>query len=488
MSTRVFCIHGHFYQPPREDPLTGEIPIEPGAMPYRNWNERIHDQCYKPNAELGNFGRISFNLGPTLIQWMFKFDRPTLAKIIQQDHDNLQHYGAGNAMAQPYNHTILPLSSYHDKVTQVRWGIQNFEHYFGRRPLGMWLPETAVDYETLDVLAECGIEYTILAPWQAHAKKLDVTQPYRVPLRNGKSISVFFYNQELSMRVSFDPGATVNGDLFLHEHILPQFDSNKAKSESHQFIIIASDGELYGHHQPYRDKFLAYLLDGALRFSQVTTCFPALWLRLHPAQKEIAIRPNTSWSCHHGIKRWHTVCGCASDGAWKAPLRQAFNRLAELIDEKYLAVLSPYLTDPWELRHGYSGVVDGYVDPVEYIRSVIQGHLDKEQIQKIRLLLAAQYERQRMFTSCGWFFDEFDRIEPRNNVAYAAQAVWLTYLATGEDLSPQILQWLKRVKSTRTGLRASDVFKQHLQRARDSLKPVRETRHPAIADSNLFSW
>ena len=144
MSIRAFCIHGHFYQPPREDPLTGEIPIEPGAMPYRNWNERIHDQCYKPNAELGNFGHISFNLGPTLIQWMFKFDRPTLAKIIQQDHDNLQHYGVGNAMAQPYNHTILPLSPHHDKVTQVRWGIQNFEHYFGRRPLGMWLPELSL--------------------------------------------------------------------------------------------------------------------------------------------------------------------------------------------------------------------------------------------------------------------------------------------------------------------------------------------------------
>ena len=191
---KAFCVHGHFYQPPRKDPITGQIPLEPGAAPFRNWNERIHFQCYQPNAEEGNFERISFNIGPTLAQWMAETHPDNLKQIIEQDQYNYQKYGVGNAMAQSYNHTIMPLALRHDKITQVRWGICDFETRFGHAPSGMWLPETAVDIETLEVLVECGIEFTILAPWQADTDRLDASQPYVVDLINGKKITVFFYN------------------------------------------------------------------------------------------------------------------------------------------------------------------------------------------------------------------------------------------------------------------------------------------------------
>src|SRR5512140_3638531 len=185
MEKLAFSVHGHFYQPPREDPLSGEIPIEPGAAPYRNWNERINAHCYRPNAELGNFERISFNVGPTLMEWMAKNDPETLSRIVEQERRNLDKFGVGNGMAQAYNHTILPLASPQDKVTQVRWGIADFEYHFGHEPQGMWLPETAADDETLWVLADCGIECTILAPWQAapvEGETLDPTHPYQIQL------------------------------------------------------------------------------------------------------------------------------------------------------------------------------------------------------------------------------------------------------------------------------------------------------------------
>src|SRR5689334_14944757 len=178
MTTRALCIHGHFYQPPREDPLTGAVPNEVGAAPYRNWNERIHAECYRANAALGNFERISFNVGPTLFEWMDRYDPATCRRIVEQDRANLQQFGVGNAMAQSYNHLIMPLASTADKHTQIAWGIADFQHRFGRRPQGMWLPETAVDLETLAIMAELGIEFTILAPWQAESSTLDPTEPY----------------------------------------------------------------------------------------------------------------------------------------------------------------------------------------------------------------------------------------------------------------------------------------------------------------------
>jgi len=466
MSIRALSIHGHFYQPPREDPITGEIPNEVGAAPYNNWNERIHAECYRPNAELGNFEKISFNLGPTLCEWMANHDRPTLRLIAAQDRANVRRYGVGNAIAQPFNHTILPLATYADKVTQIRWGVRAFEHGFGRPPSGMWLPETAVDVETLMILVDHGIQFTILAPWQAEGQNPDPTEPYRVALPNGRSITVFFYHSELSSRVSFEPHATTNADYFAAQEVASRYLSEKMRRGDPQLLLIASDGELYGHHQSFRDHFLAHLVNGASAHAGITPIFPALWLKQHPPRRTIAISDNTSWSCHHGVLRWCGECACTPDyGIWKMYLRRALDRLAMELDSIYAAAVRPLGIDPLRLRDEYVRVMLGEMTAENLVAQMASRPLTSEQSQRVQRLLAAQNERQRMFTSCGWFFEDFARIEPKNNVAHAAQAVQLTRLATGDDLSGLALEALSHVISHRTGLRGDIVFRKQLQRA-----------------------
>lgn len=466
MSLRSISIHGHFYQPPREDPLTGLIPNEVGASPFTNWNERIHAECYRPNAELRNFEQISFNIGPTLFTWMEKHDPDTVRKIVEQDQANVRRYGTGNAIAQAYNHTILPLASRRDKATQVAWGIAEFEHRFGRYPQGMWLPETAADTETLDVLASQGIAFTILAPWQADTENLDITEPYEVSLPSGRRIAVFFYQAELSARVSFDPGATVNADSFAEYVMQPHFRPEKARRGEDQLILVASDGELYGHHQHLRDRFLARLVDGASHMAGMETAFPSIWLQNNPPRQQMKIREKTSWSCHHGVLRWTGQCGCTpGDGNWKAQLRYSFEILSGELDRLYADVTRPFIADPWLLRDRYIQVMLGRTRADTLIHEMAGYALTSEQTRRIHLMLEAQRERQRMFTSCGWFFEDFERIEPKNNVAYAAQATLLARMATGVDLSLDILPDLQRVKSNRTSRRADRVFQQHLHRA-----------------------
>jgi alpha-amylase/alpha-mannosidase (GH57 family) len=466
MVTHYFSVHAHFYQPPREDPLTGIIPREVGASPFPNWNEKIHAECYRPNAELRNFEQISFNLGPTLGAWMESHDPTTSRRIVEQDQVNYRRYGVGNAMAQAYNHTILPLATYLDKVTQVRWGIADFEYRFGRKPLGMWLPETAADTETLEVLAQNGIQHTILAPWQADHKDVDVTEPYWVNLRDDRQIAVFFYQSELSSRVSFDAGATMNADTFAQHLLLSQFKYAKTERGEPQIILMASDGELYGHHQFLRDRFLARLVDGATSQLGVRPTYPGLWLNDHPPRQSIIIREKTSWSCHHGVVRWMGNCGCVSENSeWKTQMRRALDRLAEELDGLYLEVASPIISDPWELRNRYIHVLLGQTTTEDLIEDMAGKALTSQQIHRIHLMLEAQRERQRMFTSCGWFFEDFDRIEPRNNVAYAAQATLLAKQATEVDLEALILPDLARVRSERSNLSADRVFERHLHRA-----------------------
>lgn len=466
MKNKAFCVHGHFYQPPREDPITGEIPLEPDASPFRNWNERIHDQCYKPNAALGNFERISFDLGPTLVTWMEEYDRKTLTSIIEQEQRNFEHFGVGNAMAQAYSHTILPLASRQDKITQIRWGITAFENTFSHKPAGMWLPETAVDMETLEILAAHGIEFTILAPWQVKEENVDISKPYWVKLPNKARITVILYDRPLSDDVSFHPDATANADKFIQERLLPRFHFSPERESEPEFFCIASDGEAYGHHQPFRDKFLERLTKSAVFNESFEITYPGIWLKQFVPTKNVHIIENTSWSCHHGVVRWSGLCFCTPHGDWKEPLRNALNSLAEDIDAVFLNVVQPLLEDPWELRHDYTQVLCEHSTVEEYIRSKISQPLGDKEVHKIALLLSAQYERQRMFTSCGWFFDDFDRIEPRNNIAYAAQAVFLTYKASGIDLTNETADNLKLVKSWRSGLSADVVFLHHLERAR----------------------
>jgi alpha-amylase/alpha-mannosidase (GH57 family) len=461
-----FSIHAHFYQPPREDPLTGFIPAEAGASPYSNWNQRIHAECYRPNAGLGNFGRISFNIGPTLFSWMEGHDAATCRNIVAQDRANFQAHGVGNALAQAYNHTILPLASYQDKVTQVTWGIADFEHRFGHKPQGMWLPETAADLETLSVLADSGIEFTILAPWQAHEPGARANQPYRVELPGGRAITVLFYNAELSGGVSFNPGLTFNADWFAAHQLKPGFMSDSSGDDEPQLLLIATDGELYGHHQKLREYFLAHLVNGASKAAGLAATYPGLWLRAHPPQSAIRLREQTSWSCHHGVRRWVGTCDCTpGDSRWKTRLRSAFDRLAAEIDRIYIEFALPYIPDPWLLRNHYIHVMLGRVTAAELIDEAALRHLPDEIQLKIHLLLEAQRARQRMYTSCGWFFDDFDRIEPQNNLASAAQAVRLVRRATGVDLEAVPLGDLHEVTSQRTGLQGDAVFLYHLRRA-----------------------
>ncbi len=475
MSVSALCVHGHFYQPPREDPLTGEIPLEPGAAPYNNWNERILAECYAPNAAAGNMARISFNIGPTLFSWLAQADPTTTARIIAQDQQNVQRYGVGNAMAQTYHHTILPLATLQDKITQVRWGIADYKYRFGHAPEGMWLPETAANTETLGVLAQCGIKFTILAPWQSLDKDLNTSYPYRVELPDGKSITAFFYNQALSTRVSFDPSATINAEAFLRDAVLPEYRNHGSQNSEPELVMIATDGELYGHHQKLRDKFLSYLLDGALRGQNIQTTYPALWLRRYPAFRSTSIVQNSSWSCHHGVTRWAGECGCTPNGAWKGHMRQALDRIALAIDEIYLREVSHHIRDPWELRHRYIHVLLGQTNLEDLASDLAGRHLSGEVVEKLNLLLRAQNERQRMFASCGWFFEDFDRIEPRNAVSYAAQAVWMTHAATGIDLSPRALNWLRAVQSWRSETSADMVFSKSFERTRQLPAKVART-------------
>ena len=433
---RALCIHGHFYQPPRENPFTGVIPEEIGAAPFHNWNERIHSECYRPNAELGNFERISFNVGPTLFKWMKAHDPVTYQRILAQDRSNVARFGVGNAMAQSYHHTILPLATRRDKETQVAWGIADFEHRFGRRPEGMWLPETAVDIETLEVLAENGIEFTVLAPWQADTEKLDPTQPYWVNLPSGKRMIVFFYHGSLSGGVSFNQQMTSNAHKFALRDLSNHFNNN-GRSQKPQILLVASDGELYGHHQAFRDWFLAYLVNGAGAKAGIHLTYPALWLREHPPTEEIRIRERTSWSCHHGIERWQDDCDCLPEpGHWKRDLRKALDHLAKRLDQIYANELLNLGLDPWQLQKAYIQVLLGTASLEELVSCqwLANRELSMEALSKVELLLEAQYERQRMYTSCGFFFEKFERIEPQNSVAYARHAIQLTAQATGVDL------------------------------------------------------
>ena len=454
MIQRSVCIHAHFYQPSREDPLTGEIPVELGASPYDNWNDRIFADCYAPNAAIGNFEKISFNLGPTLTKWMRTKEPQTLAQIIAADRENIKHFGVGNAMAQPYHHSILPLATRREKKIQVAWGIADFVHTFGHHPEGMWLPETAVDLETLDILAEQGIRFTVLAPWQAEGVIPNPYQPYLVNTSNGRSIAVFFYDSGLSSEISFDPAATLNADGFVQRSVHPRFSTGDAP----ELIMLASDGELYGHHQAFREKFLARLLETSLQAEGYEPSFPALWLSRNEIHDTITIKGNTSWSCHHGVQRWKGECGCTEGGSWKAPLRQAINTVADQIESAFEEYAGKIINDPWRAVEEYARVMLDQISADSWLTEQCGDRLNLEQKLHLKSLFEAQVERQKMFTSCGWFFEDFDRIEPRNNVIYAAHAVWLAERVCRQDLYSEAIRAFGEVCSPRTGLKGDDVF------------------------------
>lgn len=470
---RHLTVHGHFYQPPREDPFTGEIPREYGAQPFDNWNERISAECYRPLAELGLFTQISFNVGPTLAMWMQQHAADVYAAMLDADRQNVARYGVGNAIAQVYNHVLMPLASLQDKQTQVTWGLADFQHRFGRKAEGMWLAETAVDIETLEVLADAGVKFTILAPWQVRNSAVDTSEPHVVHLPSRRTISVFFFHDGLSRNLQNNPLLTEDAARFADICLPLAATWDKFKRDEDQLVTIASDGEYYGHHLPGRDQFLRDLLrkEAPERGWRVT--YPALYLREHPIMTSVEIAPNTAWSCYHGVDRWHNACNCfPGQGEWKQPFRRALDTAAAAIDAYYEVEGGELLRNHIAARNDYIRVKLGEVEQAEFIRLHASHPLNAQDTQRAAWLLEAQYYRQLMFTSCAFFFDEFARIEPKNAIAYTARALSYTRLATGVDLQEQFKAQLRKIRGQASTMSGEQIYrymvmKEAVERIRD---------------------
>jgi alpha-amylase/alpha-mannosidase (GH57 family) len=438
-------VHGHFYQPPREDPWTGEIPLQPGAAPFHDWNELVHAESYRPNAfatipvgddELivNNYERLSFNLGPTLMKWMETADRITYEHIIGADRASLERLGHGNAIAQSFHHTILPLSPLRDVRTQVRWGLADFRHRFGREAEGMWLPETATNEDVLEVLIEEGVTFTILAPNQAsrwreddgewHSAPIDTRLPHRWMHRDGsgRSIALFFYDGEIARQIAFErAGSSAEGfvELFV------------TQAGDDGLVHAATDGETYGHHHVFTDLGLAYALfvEAERRGIEVTNY--GAYLDENPPERQARVigGEGSSWSCAHGVGRWARDCGCQTGGeegwhqAWRAPLRSALDAIRDTADEVFARLGADVFTDPWAARDAYVEVVVGAKSLESFLGEVTSGPLDEDGARVATELLRMQERSMAMYTSCGWFFNDIGGIETVQVLRYAAAAV-----------------------------------------------------------------
>jgi alpha-amylase/alpha-mannosidase (GH57 family) len=478
MPDRYICIHGHFYQPPRENPWLEAIEIQDSAYPYHDWNERISAECYGPNAAsrimdgegqiqkiVNNYSRISFNIGPTLLTW-FEGKAPDVYRAIlaaDQESQNL-YSGHGSAMAQAYNHMIMPLANSRDKETQVIWGIHDFEDRYGRAPEGMWLPETAVDLETLDILAQHGIKYTVLSPHQAwrvrpvgarnwkdtSGGRVDPSVAYRVRLRYGRWINVFFYDGPISRGVAFE-GLLASGERFA-DRLLGVFSDER---EGPQLVHIATDGETYGHHHSHGDMALAYALDCIDANDSVKLTNYGEFLEEHPPVHEARIFEKSSWSCLHGVERWRSDCGCNSGGhegwnqKWRAPLREALDWLRDAINPLFARKGKDVFKDPWAARNDYINVI------LDRSRESMQRFLDRNAArpltpeQSIRALKLMELQRHLMlmYTSCGWFFDELSGIETVQVIQYAARAIQLAEEIFVQPFEAGFMKLLEKAES-----------------------------------------
>ncbi len=460
MSRGRLAIHAHFHQPLRIDPFTGTVPEEPAAAPFHDWNSRIAAECYRPNAQRGNLRRISFDLSPTLAGWLAEAEPVAYRGFVEAGR---------NALAQPYHHTILPLASALDRQTEIRWGIRDFELRFGHRPSGIWLPETAVDLATLRTVVAEGIRFTILAPWQGSTDDghLDTRRPYWVDLGGGASIVVVFYDASLSAAVSFEPAATSNAERFAHERVAARL-GGWLDDEAGPLVVVATDGELYGHHQPFRDLFLERLTDHrpghpAWDFEIVT--LPAVLERLEPeALSRVRVVERTSWSCHHGVLRWSGECADAADGRWKAPLRAALERLATAIDvvaEREFAHL-PGQPDLWAAREAYVDVVDGAVAAPTFAARWLGEGATADDGRRFLDLLEAERWRLAMFASDAWYWEDPVRFETKQALRAAARAVRLVDDIAGTRLEARLLGDLALFSSPSTGASGAELYRDAL--------------------------
>ncbi|MBE0690461.1 MAG: DUF3536 domain-containing protein, partial [Anaerolineae bacterium] len=474
---RYVCIHGHFYQPPRENPWLEAVEAQDSAYPYHDWNERITAECYAANATAriltheqrveritNNYARINFNFGPTLMAWLETKQPDVYQAILQADVESQTLFsGHGSAIAQAYNHLIMPLANHRDKVTQVVWGIRDFEHRFGRKPRGLWLPETAVDLETLEVLAENDIDFTILAPYQAHRIRkigddewtdvlgghIDPTRAYVQRLPSGRSINLLFYDGPISRAIAFEEILS-SGENFAHR-LASAFRDGREWS---QMVHIATDGETYGHHHRRGEMALAYALDYIQRNEIAQLTNYTEFLEKNPPTHEVEIVENTAWSCAHGIGRWHTDCGCNSGGypdwnqAWREPLRDALDWLRDEVTPHYERAAAAFLRDPWAARDQYVDVIiDRSPDSLKaFFAECARGKLDDTKRRKALELLEMQRHLLLMYTSCGWFFDELSGIETVQVIQYAGRVVQLAQSLI-PDLEERFLCELEKARS-----------------------------------------
>jgi alpha-amylase/alpha-mannosidase (GH57 family) len=492
-SERTICVHGHFYQPPRENPWLETVEEQESAAPYHDWNDRITAECYAPNSAarivdrqnqiiriLNNYARMSFNFGPTLLSWLEENAPRVHTAIVQADRRSQTRFsGHGSAMAQAYNHMIMPLASRRDRITQIRWGIADFRHRFGRFPEGMWLPETAVDSESLDLLAQQDIRFVLLAPSQCARARLlpkaggrlteaawtetpnasvDTTHPYLIRLQEGRSIAAFFYDGPRSRAIAFE-GLLNSGEGFA-QRLMGGF---KAESDDAQLVHVATDGESYGHHHHYGEMALAWLLHWAQEQgrngSAVRLTNYGEFLEKYPPRFEAQIVENTSWSCAHGVERWRSDCGCSSgrpgwNQKWRQPLREALDWLRDTVAPMVEEASSRYFANPDDARNGYISVVldrsresrDGFV--AAHAMRVLN---DEERVRAFRLM---ELERHAMlmYTSCGWFFDDISGIETVQIIAYASRVLQLAALLFGPRAAALEAQFVQKLAAAKSNL------------------------------------
>ncbi len=502
--SRFVCIHGHFYQPPRENPWLEEVETEDSAYPYHDWNERITAECYAPNAAsrildpdkkiidiVNNYAKISYNFGPTLLAWLEQNKKEVYRAILDADKESMNRFsGHGSAIAQVYNHIIMPLANSRDKRTQVIWGIKDFKSRFGREPEGMWLPETAVDTETLEILAEQKIKFTILSPKQASRIKpvndqqwtdvsrgsIDTSMPYLCQLPSGESIAIFFYDEGISQEIAFS-NLLENGEVFANRMI--RFFSQYQKQSG--LLTIASDGETYGHHHRFGDMALAYALYLIESKNLARITIYGEYLSKNPPAHQVEILENTSWSCIHGVERWRSDCGCCNTGTlvqmtasnpfvhstardraipvqscalasrqkWRSSLREAMDWLRQTLISLFNDRMNAFVTNPWQARDDYIDIIlDRSVQNIElfFSKHATRTLSDTEKIEVLKLL-EIQRNGMLMYTSCGWFFEDISGIESVQVLRYACRAMQLVREVAGIDPEPDFIFILKNAPS-----------------------------------------
>lgn len=470
---KYICVHGHFYQPPRENAWLEVIEVQDSAHPYHDWNERISAECYGPNTAsrilnekggitdiVNNYSKISFNFGATLLSWMEQNDREAYDAILEADRTSVEMFeGHGSAIAQIYNHMIMPLANRRDKETQVIWGIRDFIHRFNRMPEGMWLSETAVDIETLELLVSHEIKFTILAPRQAkafrkigesewtNADHIDTRRPYVCNLPSGRSIVLFFYDGDISQGVAFS--GLLNDGHKLATTLINALDKS---SDEPQLCHIATDGESYGHHHKHGDMALAFCLNFIEKNSKIRLTNYAHFLSLHAPVYEAQIHENSSWSCVHGVERWRNDCGCNTGGKptwnqrWRKPLRDTLDWLRDELTVIFEKEASEIFHDPWLARNEYINVILRRNE--ETIRKFMRDHCSQAvEPQQVLRLMEVQRNAMLMYTSCGWFFDEVSGIETTQIMQYACRAMQLAGQISEVNLELEFRKKLESVPS-----------------------------------------